>query len=82
MQCLCFQETRNLKLHMNIILHQPKILDKIVRNSPINYMYVVERGGWGGVGWGMGGVSCLEQMNLFKWQAQIQEFFREEEEGG
>lgn len=43
-------------------------------------MYVVERGG--GVGWGMGGVSCLEQMNLFKWQAQIQEFFREEEEGG
>lgn len=57
MQCLCFQETRNLKLHMNIILHQPKILDKIVRNSPINYMYVVERGG--GVGWGGGWAGSL-----------------------
>lgn len=89
MQCLCFQETRNLKLHMNIILHQPKILDKIVRNSPqlilINKIFqlitcMLWKGA--GVGWGMGGVSCLEQMNLFKWQAQIQEFFREEEEGG
>lgn len=72
MQCLCFQETRNLKLHMNIILHQPKILDKIVRNSPqlilINKIFqlitcMLWKGGvgWGGVGDGRGLLSRADE---------------------
>lgn len=71
MQCLCFQETRNLKLHMNIILHQPKILDKIVRNSPqlilINKIFqLITCMLWkGGVGWVGDGRGLLSRADEF-----------------